>query len=245
MNMQIDTAIKRARGYWFVDGFIEMATGILFIILAIFLLISTNTTQASFVAWFLSVTGEIISLKIISFVIAILILWWLKDNFTYPRTGLVRGKVTAKQIWLLAKNITLFLLIPIVGLLIISLLVTSTTRVLSVMPVWFPMGLGLLWSILLVRAGAWMGLNRFRWIAIFILLTGLVIGILQWIIGLPNIPAQIQPNLLQMPVLESINRTLKSLGLVLISSGVIILLSGLLTFMRYRKENPQPYTEDA
>ena len=31
MNMQIDVVMKRGRGYWFVDGFIEMAAGGLFI----------------------------------------------------------------------------------------------------------------------------------------------------------------------------------------------------------------------
>jgi hypothetical protein len=244
MNVQIDSTVKRARGYWFVDGFIEIATGILFVVLAGFLLISMNTSQAPFLSWFLSVTGEVAILKLVSFVIVVLILWRLKDNFTYPRTGFVRGKITITQIFVILKNLILFLLLPIVGLLIASLLVTSTSSVLASMPVWFPAGLGILWGILLMLAGEWMGLNRFRWMAILILLSGLGIGIWQWTIGLPNIPLNMKPELLQPPVLESVNRSLTGLGILLVCSGVIFMLSGTLTFLRYRKENPQPYSED-
>ena len=148
------------------------------------------------------------------------------------------------QIFVLIKNLILFLLLPIIGLLIASLLATSTGGVLSSMPIWFPIGLGILWGVLLVLAGEWMGLHRFRWIALLILLTGLGIGIWQLTMGLPDIPANIQPVLLQPSVLESINRSLTSLGFILIGSGVIFLIAGILTFVRYRRENPQPYTED-
>jgi len=245
MNVQIDNALKRARGYWFVDGFIEIAAGILFIILAVFVLINTNASQTSFSAWFLSVTGKVVILKIVSFVIVILILWWLKDNFTYPRTGLVRGKITAAQIFALFKNVLLFLLLPAAGLLIASLFVTSTGSVLASMPIWFPIGLGILWGILLVWAGEWIAIQRFRWIAIFILIIGIGVGFWQWTMGLPSIPATIELNLLQSPVLESINRSLTSLGFVLIGSGIVFILSGAITFIQYRKENPQPYSEEA
>jgi len=244
MNIQIDSTVKRARRYWFVDGFIEIAAGILFIILAVFLLTSMNTSQTSFPSWFLSVTGEVIILKLVSFVVVILILWQLKDNFTYPRTGLVRGKITTPQIFALFKSLLLFLLLPAAGLLIVSLLASSTGSVLSSMPVWFPIGLGILWGILLVLAGEWMGLNRFRWIAFLILFTGIGIGAWQWTMGFPNIPAVIQPGLSQPPVLESINRSIASLGFVLTGSGIIFAVSGVLTFLQYRKENPHPYADE-
>jgi hypothetical protein len=244
MNVQIDSTVKRARGYWFVDGFIEIATGVLFVVLAGFLLISMNTSQAPFISWFLSVTGEVAILKLVSFVIVVLILSRLKDNFTYPRTGFVRGKITMTQIFVILKNLILSLLLPIVGLLIASLLITSTGSVLASMPVWFPTGLGILWGILLVLAGEWLGLHRFRWMAILIILSGLGIGIWQWTMDLPNIPLNMKPEILQPPVLESINRSLTGLGILLVCSGVIFMLSGTLTFLRYRKENPQPYSED-
>lgn len=245
MDVKIDTAIKHARGYWFVDGFTEIAMGGLLIILAGFLLVSMNISQAPFPSWFLSVTGEIAMLKMVSFLIVVLILWWLKDHFTYPRTGFVRGKITVTQILVIIKHVILFLLLPIIGLLIASLLITSTGSVLSSMPVWFPVGLGLIWAVLIVLAGEWMGLFRFRLLGGMILLAGIGVGIWQLAMGLPNIPANIQPEILQPPVLESVNRTLTSLGLILLISGVILMLSGILTFIRYRRENPRPYAEDA
>src|SRR6266511_5964770 len=235
MNVQIDTAIKRARGYWFVDGFTEIAMGGLLIILAGFLLISMNISQAPFPSWFLSVTGEITILKMVSFVIVVLILWWLKDHFTYPRTGFVRGKITVTQIVVIIKHVILFLLLPTIGLLIASLLITSAGSVLSSMPVWFPVGLGLIWAVLIVWTGEWMGLLRFRLLGGMILLAGIGVGIWQLAVGLPNIPTNIQPEILQPPVLESVNRTLASLGLILLISGVILMFSGILTFIRYRR----------
>ena len=246
MSLQIDNAIKRVRGYWFVDGFIEMAAGGLFILLAIVLLLRDHTSQASFSSWFFSVAGEIAIAKFAGLLATILILWWLKDHYTYPRTGFVRrSRVTTAQVLIIIKNAVFFLLLPIFGLLTASLLMDSTGDVLSSMTVWFPVGLGILWSVLLTLAGEWMGLRRFRLMGVLILLTGAAIGIWQFAMGLPVFPASLQPSILQPPVIETINRTLESLSLLVLISGLILIISGILTFRRYRKENPLPYTEDA
>jgi hypothetical protein len=245
MNAQIDTAMKRARGYWFVDGFTEMAAGGWFILLAGLLLISRNSPQASYPAWFLSVSGEIAIAKFVGILAAILILWWLKDHFTYPRTGFVRGnRVTAAQVLIIIRNTFLFILLPIFGLLAASLLIATVRGVLSSMPAWFSVGLGLLWAVLCVLAGEWMGLRRFRLLGAMILLAGIKIGIWQYAMGLPTFPANMQPGIFQPPVLEIINRTLVSLGLLTLITGIVLLFSGFVTFLRYRKENPTPYTED-
>jgi hypothetical protein len=245
MNMQIDSVMKRARGYWYVDGFTEMAAGGLFVLLAGLLLVSGNVPQASFPSWFLSFAGEIAIAKFVGILAAILILWWLKDHFTYPRTGFVRGKrITTAQVLIIIRNAILFLLLPIFGLLAASLLIASTGSVLSSMPIWFPVGVGLLWAVLCVLAGEWMGLRRFRLLGAMILLAGMAIGIWQFAIGLPAFPANVGTGILQPLVLESVNRTLASLGFLTLISGVILIVTGLVTFLRYRKENPIPYTED-
>lgn len=246
MNMQIDSALKRARGYWFVDGFTEMAAGGLFILLAAILLISRNASQASFPAWFLSVAGEVSIAKFVGILVAVLILWWLKDHFTYPRTGFVRSKrVTVGQILILIRNAILFLLFPIFGLLGISLLLASANSVLASLPAWFPFSLGLIWAAVCIFAGEWMGLRRFRLIGILILLTGMTIGLWQFVIGLPTVRENSQQGVFQPAMLEIVNRTLASLSLLTLVSGIILALSGLMTFLRYRKENPVPYTEGA
>lgn len=245
MNEQIDNAIKRARGYWFVDGFTEMVTGGLFVILSVALLLSGSASPATFPSWFLSVAGVISIVKLISILAAVLILWWLKDHFTYPRTGFVRGtRITAAQILAILRNVMLFLLLPTFGLLAASLLITSTGRVFASMPVWFPIGLCILWAVLFVLAGEWMGLQRFRLMGIMILLAGATIGLWQFAIGLPVFPANIQLEISQTVVLESINRALTSLNFLVLITGLILIFSGLITFLRYRRENPTPYTED-
>ncbi len=143
--MQIDNAIKRVRGYWFVDGFTEMAAGGLFILLAGILLLRENNSQVSFLSWLFSVAGEVTIAKLVSLLVIILILWWLKDHYTYPRTGFVRGRrMTTAQILIVIRNTILFLLLPILGLLVASLFIASTGGVLSSMPVWFPTALGIL-----------------------------------------------------------------------------------------------------
>ena len=245
MDVQIDAAIKRARGYWFVDGFTEMAAGGWFVLLAGILLVSGNAPQATFPTWFLSFAGEIAIAKVVGILAVILILWWLKGNFTYPRTGLVRGnRVTAAQVLIMIRNAILFLLLPILGLLAASLLIVSAGSVLSSMPAWFPVGVGFIWAVMCVLAGEWMGLHRFRLLGAMILLTGMAVGIWQFAMGLPAFPANVGTGTLQPLVLESINRTLTSLALLVLVSGVILMLSGLIIFLRYRKENPTPYTED-
>lgn len=244
MNVQIDAAIKRARGYWLVDGFIEIAAGGLLVILAGFLLFSLKTSQAPFPSWFLSITGEVSIIKIVSFLIIVLALWWLKDHFTYPRTGFVRGKITTTQILSFIRNVFFFLLLPLAGLLMVSLLITSTADVISSMPIWFPIGLALLWAIFIILAGEWMGIIRFRLVGGLILLAGIGIGIWQLTAGLPNIRTNLPLELLQQPVIESVNRTLISLSILLLSAGAIFICSGILTFLHYRRENPQPYAED-
>ena len=245
MNVQIDRAVKLTRGYWFVDGFTEMISGGFFVLLAGLLLFGRNASPVTFPAWFLSVAVEISIAKSIGIVAAILILWWLKDHFTYPRTGFVRGKrVTAAQIMMITRNVIVFLLLPISGLLAASLFIASAGSVLASMPVWFPIGLGSIWAVFFVLAGEWMNLRRFRLIGIIHLFVGVVIGIWQSAIGLPTFLANMQPGVVQAPILESIQRTLISQSYLILISGVILIFSGLLTFVRYRKENPAPYTEN-
>jgi len=246
MNVQIDTALKRARGYWFIDGFTEMAAGGLFVSLAGILFISGYVPQAPFSDWFLSLTSEIVVAKLIGILAAILLLWWLKDHFTYPRTGFVRAKrVTATQVLAILRNVILFLFLPILALLAVSLLIASVSNVLASMPAWFPVGLGLIWGGVYLLAGEWMGLHRFRLLAVMMVMTGIAIGVWQLTIGLPTFSSDTQLGNFQPIGLETINRTLLSLGFLILISGVILMISGLVTFLRYRKENPTPYAEES
>jgi hypothetical protein len=61
---------------------------------------------------------------------------------------------------------------------------------------------------------------------------------------LPNLAAGLPPSLLP-PAVESIVRTVVSLSFLTLACGVILMVSGFFTFLRYRKENPSPYAEEA
>lgn len=246
MNIQIDSAVKRGRAYWFVDGFVEMVIGGFFVVLAGLILFGKSASPETFSAWFLSLAAEVSVVKLVGILVAVAVLWWLKDHFTYPRTGFVRGrKVTVALILVILRNIVIFLLLPIVALLAASLLMTSAGSVVSSMPVWFPIALGFLWAILLWLAADWTGLRHFRWISSGVLLAGVLTGIWEYALGLSSLPPKVQPTLSQPAVVESINRTLTGLSVLVLITGVILSLSGLLIFLRYRKENPAPYAEDA
>lgn len=243
MSEQIESAIKRVRGYWFVDGFTELVAGAVFIVLAALLLLGGSASPAAFSSWFLRMAGEIFIAKFAALLVAVLILWWLKEHFTYPRTGFVRGTpVAGPQAFRAIGNTLLLLLLPILALLATALLLTSPKSMVATMPVWFPVGVGAIWAALLVLSGEWMGIRRFRVMGGLALLVGAAIGCWQLVVGLP---ADSRLGLSQPSVLELINRTLASLGFLVLIFGVILVLSGLVAFLRYRKENPFPFAEDA
>ena len=97
MNVQIDSALKHARGYWFVERIYRNGGRRIVYSLGGDFLFSGNASQATFPHWFLSITGEIVIAKLIGMLAAILILWWLKDHFTYPCTGFVRGQTNCDK----------------------------------------------------------------------------------------------------------------------------------------------------
>jgi hypothetical protein len=88
---------------------------------------------------------------------------------------------------------------------------------------------------------------------VLILLVGIGISAWQLGVGLRPLPVEaIQssplaalPEALRAPLADSISRTFASIGLLTLVTGVFFTASGLVTFLRYRKENPAPYEEEA
>jgi hypothetical protein len=235
MNTQIEPATKRGRGYWFVDGFIEMITGGLLIILGGILLLSGMAPQDSFLAQFLSVAGEIALVKVVGILMAVLVLWWLKDHFTYPRTGFIRGKrIPLAQILAFLRDGFLILALPMLALMAALALLPPLRGAFFSMPVWFPVGIGVIWGALCILLGQWTGLRRFWVVGALIGLAGIKAGAWQFVLGVPGVSLE-----------TAIYRTFAGAGLLSLASGVVFALSGLVTFLRYRKENPVPYSEEA
>jgi hypothetical protein len=98
-----------------------------------------------------------------------------------------------------------------------------------------------------------MGLRRFGLLGVLILLAGIGISAWQLGVGLPSIPVEALqssplaalPEALRASLADILNRTFVSIGLLTLVSGAVFAISGVVTFLRYRKENPAPYQEEA
>jgi len=252
MDSQIESAMKRGRGYWFVDGFTEILAGILFILLGGITLLSGIVPPSSFLSQFFSLAASAAVVKLVGLILAVLGLWWLKDRFTYPRTGFVREKgVPGTQLLVFLRNAVLIAIVPVVGLIIPLFLVPAVRGAIFSMPVWFPPIVGIFWGALCILLGEWTALRRFRLLGMVVMLAGISVGAWQLALGLPNVPAEaLQANVLSplpealwAPLEESLSRMLAGVGLLTLLSGIGFAVSGLVTFLRYRKENPTPYRE--
>jgi hypothetical protein len=249
----IDTAIKRGRGYWFVDGFTEIVSGVLFLLLGGAVLLVVVISKASFITNFFSITGDIAILKIFGLIAAVLVLWWLKDQFTYPRTGYARVKQSLiVQIFAFIRNAVLVLILPLLGLVAALTFLPPVRIILISMPAWLPSILGMLAAIFFISSGRWMGLRRFQILGAWVLLAGFLIGIWQLSAGFPSISIDALksaswnalPDSLRDPFGEILRRTFVGIGVWTAICGVFLSISGWATFLGYRKENPLPYKEE-
>lgn len=254
MDEQINSAIKRARGYWFVDGFTEMLAGVLFGLVGGVLWLRGLAPQPSLPAQLAAAAGDITLVKVFGISAAVLAVWWLKNRFTYPRTGFVREKrpTSAQMLTFIGKTIVAVFL-PLLGVMAAIIFVPAARGAVFSLPIWLPAGMGLFWAVLCVLAGDWTGLGRFRLLGAWLLLAGIAVAVWQTLVGLPNVPSEalqpgawaVLPSAMAAALAASLNRTFAALGLLGILAGVALVVSGGVTFLRYRKENPVPYQEEA
>jgi hypothetical protein len=151
------------------------------------------------------------------------------------------------------RNLLLIVVLPLLGLIAALLFIPPLRIGLAFVPAGLPMVIGALWGAFAFIAGWWMGLRRFRFLGWFIILAGIAIGVWQILSGIPELSAQIRsinfleplPEVLRGPLDELLIRALTSIGLLTLSSGIGLSVMGLITFLRYRKDNPVPYREEA
>lgn len=244
MNMQIDDVIKKSRGYWLIDGFVEIIVGLFLAILGGVVLFFTRTYPSTFSDWFFSLAGEIPLIKLVGISVGILILWWLKEHFTYPRTGTIKTRrIIFSRVFSIIGSLVTYLLAPILLLLVISLLFYPASTILISLPIWLPIVIGTLWMILLILAGKWLGLQRLQILGGLIMIAGIAISILE--------PASYFSAASIMNITGSRSslstdyfvQSLLNASFLVLASGIILLFSGIATFCRYRKENPTAQKE--
>jgi hypothetical protein len=254
MDRQIESAVQRGRAYWFVDGFAEMGVGIFLLLLGIAVLLRGWIGQEGFLSWFASIAIDIGILKVVTILTLILTVWWLRDRFTYPRTGYVRGsRFSLSGFAGFFRNIFLLVILPALVLLAAFAFVPAVRVILASISAWMPMGIGILWGGLFILTGGWSGLRRFRTMGGLILLTGVGIGMWQLLQGFPIVPTDALnadwlsavPGVVQAPLMEILSRLFLGIGLLTLIAGCFLLVSGLATFLRYRRDNPVPYREES
>ena len=160
--------------------------------------------------------------------------------------------MTVTQMLTFLRNAVLCLLLPVLGLVAAFFFLPSMRAILFSMPAWSPVFLGAILAVLSILSGRWMGLRRFKLLGVLILLAGIGISAGQLAAGLPPIPVEALqssplpalPEALRSPLADILNRTFVSIGLLTLVSGAVFAISGVVTFLRYRKENPAPYQEE-
>ncbi|MFN2298177.1 MAG: hypothetical protein ACK2UB_04960 [Anaerolineales bacterium] len=254
MEQQIDAAVKRGRAYWFADGFSELILGAFFLLLGSAVLLRVWAGQGAFLEGFATTAIDFAVLKGVALLAAFLAIWWLKDRFTYPRTGYVRGKSVPPLVLLtVIRNLILIALLPVLGLISGLLFVPQTRAVLAYLPAGLPVAIGALWGALAYFGGEWLGLRRFRLLGWLMLLAGAAVGLWQISYGLSELPAEVLqwsildplPDALQYPLDEWFIRMLTGMGILTLATGAGFAVTGAMTFFRYRKENPAPYREES
>lgn len=243
MENPIDNTIRVGRRYWFVDGFTEILVGILFILLGGVLLLRGTAPHSSLMEQLTAILGPVSLIKLFGFLAAVLILWWLKNYFTYPRTGFVREKrISLEQIFTFLRNAALYLLLPLLVLVVALLYPPFTPALLSALPAWAPFVMSVVLSVVAILSSRWLGLGRFGRLGIAIILAGTVTAAWQIVIGLPPVAGDALSDAALVAVFD---RTFTALGVLIVSAGACIAFAGMVTFLRYRKENPVPYQEEA
>jgi hypothetical protein len=254
MEQQIDTAVKRGRAYWFADGFSELILGAFFLLLGSAVILHVWAGRGAFLEGFATTAVDFAVLKGTALLAAFLAIWWLKDRFTYPRTGYVRGKSIPPLVLLtVIRNLILIALLPVMILISVLLFVPQTRTVLAYLPAGLPVAIGALWGALAYLGGEWMGLHRFRLLGLLMLMAGTAVGLWQLSYGLIALPAEALhwnildplPDALQYPLDDWFIRLLTGMGILTLATGVGFAVTGAMTFLRYRKENPAPYREES
>ncbi|MFN2237623.1 MAG: hypothetical protein ACK2U1_25615 [Anaerolineales bacterium] len=220
MTHKFKESIRRTQAYWYVDGLVELGTGLVFILLGIILIIESITPADSNFSSILSFLRNAI---LIGGTIGIgLLTKVLKARLTYPRTGYIaypRPK---------GKNIGIYLGFGFIiaalisgGFLFVISFVPAVQTMIIYLPTWIMVWLGILIASVYLSWAVRTGLRRFIWLAGIGLLTGLMLA---WQArGLTFITGK--SSLLAGP------------GFFFLIMGSCLLISGGLTLRNYLKSN--------
>jgi len=164
MNATIKSTIERTRQYWYIDGFSEMLTGLVFLLLGTINILS-GIYPPSF--------GSAVTVGI-GYPLVILIgtfggrKWVksLKEKITFPRTGYVKYIQPERSSRVKRMGTAFF----------VAIMVSIITMVISrgLDPFWVVLGTGLLIAAFIAYLAVQIPLNRFLLLAIWVVIVSLI-----------------------------------------------------------------------
>jgi len=156
---------KRTRRYWYVDGLVEMVTGLFLWVLAAFFAITARLTSETARAWVLGIGQP--ALILLGIWLSGRVVVQLKERITYPRTGYIAYRRPTR-----GRRITR----AITGLLAGGLVGFSMGLLFNLFPQdWTPAIASLFFSLLMAYLGWYFGVLRFYLLALFLLAGGLAV----------------------------------------------------------------------
>jgi MFS family permease len=168
MQNSIEQTIQRTRQYWYIDGFGEILTGVILLLLAILNLLSGLMISSP-------IAGLIISIGYPLVVLAGVIggrkfVRTLKEKFTFPRTGFIQYNQPAPSIRK-KRAIT-------AGTVAFSISILTVIFARGLDDRWVTLGTGLIFAAFLVFFAMQIPLTRFYWLAAWSVAVSIVAGML-------------------------------------------------------------------
>lgn len=228
MSTKVKELMRRTQAYWYVDGLVELGTGIVFFLLGIVLILESVTPPDSNLSSILSFSRNTI---LIGGTIGIgLLTKFIKAQLTYPRTGYIAyQRPKGKKIGMyLGIGLGLAALISGGFLFAISFIPAVKTMIIY-LPFWIMVWLGILIASVYLSWAVRTGLRRFNWLALIGFLTGLLLA---W-------------QTRGLTFIDGKSFLLAGPGIFFIIMGACLLISGSLTLRSYLKSNHHPNGEAA
>jgi len=164
---------QRARAYWFADGLNEIVGGAFAALLGMLILLQNYLQSAQ-----ADILSTLTDMFLLAGVVSIpLLLRWMKERVTYPRSGYVAYPQLQPADRLKQGIPAILLALALVGLVAGSILASPITRLWAMAClVWIPSLMGVLVGTGLFRSARETGLTRQAWLGGISILTALWLG---------------------------------------------------------------------
>jgi hypothetical protein len=164
MNQTIEGTMQRTRQYWYIDGFSEMLTGLVFLLLGIVNCISGIVSPSAGSAVMVGIGYPLIILG--GTFAGRGWVRFLKEKITYPRTGFVKY-IQPERSSRTKRIVTAFFVA-------ISVSIVTMVVLRGLDPYWVVLGTGLIIAAFIGYLGVQVPLNRFFILALWVVVVSLI-----------------------------------------------------------------------